>query len=377
LSQVKRDLQKRRWLDTLLQEEGGRSRRWPFSQWLRDVLLFPLSIISWIYGLVVWIRGLCYRHGLFKTRQLPCRVLSVGNITLGGTGKTPLVAALAKELSRRGMKVGILSRGYKGSKEKTGGVLSDGKRIYLTPSEGGDEPFMLATMVSGVPVLVGKKRYEIGLHAHERFGVDVLILDDGFQHRRIKRDVDIVLVDARRGFGNGHLFPRGPLREPLPCLRRASLLILTKAEPSQPLDELQGVLRSHAPTIPLYHSRYKPRALVEGVSGKEVPLQFLQGKKVLAFAGIVDPEYFVYLLKGLGAEVVQEIHFPDHYSYTPKDVMMMREYRDTVDLFITTEKDYVKLQAFPLDGLPLFILTIEQEVMEKAFYQSVLSSLSS
>jgi len=365
---VNRDLQKRRWLDTLLQQKGG---------WLRDVLLFPLSIISWIYGVVVWIRALCYRHGLFKTRQFPCRVLSVGNITLGGTGKTPLVAALARELSHRGMKVGILSRGYKGTKERKGGMVSDGAQIYLAPSEGGDEPCMLATMVSGVPVLVGKKRYEMGLHALERFGLDCLILDDGFQHRRIKRDVDIVLVDSRRGFGNGRLFPRGPLREPLSCLRRASLIVLTKAEPSQSLDELEGVLRSHAPATPLYHSRYKPRALVEGISGKTVSPQFLQGKKVLAFAGIVDPEYFVYLLKGLGAEVVQAIHFPDHYRYTPKDVIMMCEHKDTVDLFVTTEKDYVKLQAIPLNDLPLFILTIEQEVIEKAFDQSVFSFLSS
>lgn len=344
---------------------------------MKDVLLFPLSIISWIYGVLIWTRALCYRHGLFKTRQLPCRVLSVGNITLGGTGKSPLVAALARELSRRGMKVGILSRGYKGTKERTGGVVSDGAQIYLTPSEGGDEPFMLATMVSGVPVLVGKKRYVMGILAYERFGLDCLILDDGFQHRRIKRDVDIVLVDARRGFSNGRLFPRGTLREPLSCLRRASLFVLTKAEPSQSLDELEGILRSHAPAIPLYHSRYKPRVLVEGISGKTVSPQFLQGKKVLAFAGIVDPEYFVYLLKKLGAEIVQEINFPDHYSYTPQDVMMMRKHKDTVDLFVTTEKDYVKLQAIPLDDLPLFILTIEQEVMEKAFYQSVFSSLAS
>ena len=256
-------------------------------------------------------------------------------------------------------------------------MVSDGAQIYLTPSEGGDEPCMLATMVSGVPVLVGKKRYEMGIYALERFGLDCLILDDGFQHRRIKRDVDIVLVDARRGFGNGRLFPRGTLREPLSCLRRASLCVLTKAEPSQALDELEDVLRFHAPKVPLYHSRYKPRALVEGISGKTVSPQFLQGKKVLAFAGIVDPEYFVYLLKGLGAAVVQEIHFPDHYRYTPRDVMMMREHKDSVDLFVTTEKDSVKLEAIPLDDLPLFILTIEQEVMEKAFYQSVFSSLSS
>jgi tetraacyldisaccharide 4'-kinase len=349
------------------QEQGG---------WWRELVLFPLVVISWVYGLGVWIRTTLYQRGFFKTKQLPCRVLSVGNITLGGTGKTPLVAVLARELLKRGMHVGILSRGYKGSKEKQGGVLTDGTRIYLTLAEAGDEPFMLAQMLSGVPVLVGKKRYEMGIHAHERFGIDVLILDDGFQHLRIKRDVDIALIDAQRGFGNSRLFPRGPLREPVRCLRRASMLILTKAEPSQPLDAIEGVLRSYAPAIPLYHSRYRPVALVEGGVGRIVPPQFIQGKKILAFAGIADPSYFVYLLQGLGADVLREVHFPDHHQYTSEDVRMICEYRDTVDVFVTTEKDYVKLQKIPLGDLPIFVLTIEQEIVEEAFYQTVFSFLS-
>ena len=285
---MKKDLLKRRWVKLFFQEQGG---------WPRELVLFPLVVIARVYGVVVWIRAILYRRGFFKTRQLPCRVLSIGNVTLGGTGKTPLVVVLARELLKQGMHVGILSRGYKGLKERTGGVLSDGTRIYLTPAEAGDEPCMLAQMLSGVPVLVGKKRYEMGIHAYERFGIDVLILDDGFQHLRIKRDVDIALIDAQRGFGNGRLFPRGPLREPLRCLRRASMLILTKAEPSQPLDAIEGVLRSYAPAIPLYHSRYKPIALVEGGVGKVWPPQFIQGKKVLAFSGIADPSYFVYLLQ--------------------------------------------------------------------------------
>lgn len=347
------------------QEGGG---------WWRELVLFPLVVVSWVYGVGVWIRAILYQRGLFKTRQLPCRVMSVGNITLGGTGKTPLVAVLARELLKQGMHVGILSRGYKGSKEKHGGVLSDGTRIYLTPAEAGDEPFMLAQMLSGVPVLVGKKRYEMGIHAHERFGLDVLILDDGFQHLRIKRDVDIVLIDAQRGFGNGRLFPRGPLREPLRCLRRASMFILTKAEPPQSLDAIEGVLRHYAPAIPRYHSRYKPIALMEGGVGKVLPPQFIEGKKVLAFAGIADPGYFVYLLQGLGAKVVHEMHFSDHHQYTPEDMRILGEYKDTVDCYVTTEKDYVRLQAIPLNDLPIFVLTIEQEISEEGFYQSMLSS---
>jgi tetraacyldisaccharide 4'-kinase len=301
----------------------------------------------------------------------------VGNITLGGTGKTPLVAALAKELCRKGLKAGILSRGYKGAKEGRGGVVSDGKRIYQTPLEAGDEPFMLAKMLPSIPVVVGKKRYEMGGYAYERFGMDVLILDDGFQHRRIKRDVDIVLIDARGGFGNGHLFPRGPLREPLTGLRRASHIVLTKADTPARLQEIEGVLRCHAPAVPLYHSRYTPSFLREAASGKIFPPHLVKGKKVFAFAGIADPGYLVELLKRLGADVIHEVHFPDHYRYELKDVRMMCDHRGAVDLFVTTEKDFVKLQSLPLDNMLLYILGIEQEIVEEQFYHNVLSAISS
>lgn len=364
---MKKGLPKRKRLDLLFQEEGGRQK------WL-DLLLFPLVCVSWIYGVVIRVRQMLYRRGLFKTRQLPCKVISVGNITLGGTGKTPLVIALAGELLKRGITVGILSRGYKGARERHGGVVSDGTRIHLTPAEAGDEPAMLARLLSGVPVLVGKKRYTMGIYAHERFGMDCLILDDGFQHLGIKRDVDIVLIDGRRGFGNGRLFPRGPLREPLRCLGRASMLVLTKAGPSP---ALEGILRHHAPAAPLYHSRYKPAFLREAASGKRVPLHAVCGKRVFAFAGIADPAYFVYLLKELGADVVKEIHFPDHYNYERADISMLREQEKTVDLSITTEKDFVKLQRLPLEDMPLYILGIEQEIVEAQFYQELISTISS
>jgi tetraacyldisaccharide 4'-kinase len=363
---VKRHMPEKRWEHYLFHETGG---------WRRRLFLFPLVVLSWIYGVGMWIRAALYQRGFFKARQLPCRVLSVGNLTLGGTGKTPLVAALAKELLQKGMHVGILSRGYKGLRERTGGVLSDGAQIYLTPAEAGDEPFMLATMLSHVPVLVGKKRYEMGMHAYQKFGIDVLILDDGFQHMRVKRDVDIVLIDTRYGFGNGRLFPRGPLREPLRCLRRASLFVLTKTDPAQPVDAIEGLLRSYAPAVPFYHSRYKPVSLVEVASGKEFPPQHMKGKRVLAFAGVADPYYFVHILKGLGADVVRGVYFPDHHQYVSEDIRNIGKYGNTADFYVTTEKDYVKLQAIPLDDLPLFVLTIEQEVSEKTFYQSVHSLL--
>jgi tetraacyldisaccharide 4'-kinase len=383
---MKKNLPRRNRLAMFFQGEGGqcrsRSRVWPwpkghlrFGQWW-NLLLFPLVCVSWIYGVVIWVRQIFYRRGLFKTRQLPCKVISVGNITLGGTGKTPLVIALAKELLKRGITVGILSRGYKGERERLGGVVSDGTRIRMTPTEAGDEPFMMARQLSGVPVVVGKKRYAMGIDAHERFGMDCLILDDGFQLLAIKRDLDIVLVDARRRFGNGRLFPRGPLREPLRCLRRASMLVLTKAESSPTQAMLEATVRHHAPTASLYHSRYKPAFLLEAATGKRVSLQSVFGRRVFAFAGIADPVYFVYLLRELGADVVRENYFPDHYNYQLADLSMLREQGKTVDLVITTEKDFVKLQRLPLQDIPLYILGIEQEIIEAEFYQELISAIS-
>jgi len=366
---MKKGLPRSKRLDLLFHEEE--------SQWWHDLFLFPLVCVSWIYGVVIWVRRTLYRRGLFKSRQLPCKVISVGNITLGGTGKTPLVITLAREMLKRGITVGILSRGYKGARERKGGVVSDGTQIHLTPAEAGDEPFMLARQLSNVPVLVGKKRYTMGIYAHERFGMDVLILDDGYQHLAIKRDLDIVLIDARRGFGNGRLFPRGPLREPLRCLGRASMLILTKEGSSQNRAAIEGILHHHAPAAPLYHSRYKPAFLREAATGKRVSLQAVCGKRVFAFAGIADPAYFVYLLRELGVDVVKEIHFPDHYNYELADVSMLRERGKAADLSITTEKDFVKLQRLPLADIPLYILGIEQEIVEAQFYQELISAISS
>jgi tetraacyldisaccharide 4'-kinase len=363
---VKKVLPKKRWEEYFFQGDGNL---------IRDVSLSPLLICSWIYGVVVRLRVTLYRKGIFKTRQLSCKVISVGNITMGGSGKTPLVAALAKELQQRGLRVAILSRGYKGASERTGGIVSDGQRQYLTPAEAGDEPFMLARQLPDVPVLVGKKRYAMGVMAGERFTLDVIILDDGFQHLGVKRDVDLVLVDARRGFGNGRLFPRGPLREPLTSLRRASLIVLSKTESSGSQRTIKKQLRRYVPGIPLYRSRYRPIYLRDASSGELLTPDWLCGKRVIAFAGIADPEYFFSLVRQSGAKLIREIGFRDHYTYEINDLVMLRTHAKEVDAFVTTEKDFVKLHQLPLNDLPLYSLGIEHEVREKEFYQKVLSFL--
>jgi len=355
----------KRWVDYLSQERIG----------LRsELILFPLFVISRLYGWIVLARLKLYQRGILKEKQLPCKVISVGNMTLGGTGKTPMVAYLAKELQKRDIKVGILSRGYKGFKERKGGLLSDGINIYMTPAEAGDEPYMLAQKLAGVPLMVGKNRYVMGLYGYEKFGLDVVLLDDGFQHVALKRDLDIVLIGARSGFGNNHLFPRGPLREPIEGLRRASIVVISKAESSELPGDIGGILRRLTPAVPIYQSRYKPMYLLEPASGTVFPPDYLRGRRVLAFAGVADPGYFVHVLKLLGAEVVKEVHFPDHHRYAPTDLVIMGEYMNQAELFVTTEKDFVKLQNVHMDALPIVVLGIEQEILEgESFLQKVLS----
>ena len=193
------------------------------------ILLLPLYLLSVPYQWAVRTRILFYNIGLLKTKRLPCPVISVGNITVGGTGKTPLVMLLARGLKERGIKIAILSRGYK-RKKNSDSLVSDGQNLFLSPEAAGDEPYLMANALKGVPILVGKDRFMTGQMALERFGVRGLLLDDGYQHLHLHRDLNILLIDSNVGFGDGHLLPRGILREPLSHLQRADLFVLTKVE---------------------------------------------------------------------------------------------------------------------------------------------------
>ena len=184
-----------------------------------------LSALSGVYGGAMVLRAGLYRRGLLERRRLPCRVVSVGNLTVGGTGKTPLVMDLAARLRDRGWPVCVLSRGYRGTAERTGAVVSDGYRILVPAKVAGDEPWLMARRLAGIPVIVGRDRWASGMTAVDRFGARAVVLDDGFQHQRLVRDLDVLLLDARKPMGNGHLLPRGPLREPITAARRAHALV--------------------------------------------------------------------------------------------------------------------------------------------------------
>jgi tetraacyldisaccharide 4'-kinase len=336
------------------------------------ILLLPLYFLSVPYQWAVRTRILFYNIGLLKTKRLPCPVISVGNITVGGTGKTPLVMLLARGLKERGIKIAILSRGYK-RKQNSDSLVSDGQNLFLSPAAAGDEPYLMANVLKGVPILVGKDRFMTGQMVLERFGVRGLLLDDGYQHLHLHRDLNILLIDSNVGFGDGHLLPRGILREPLSHLQRADLFVLTKVKDIKACQSLERKLNEIHPRAQVFHSHYEPTGLISS-KGEREDFQAFRGKKVLALSGIANPDYFSSLLRRCGMEIGKELIFPDHHFYTRGDLACIEESSKGMDQVVTTEKDMLKLQNSSIGHLPIQALHIEMKIWEEeAFFKRIIS----
>jgi tetraacyldisaccharide 4'-kinase len=312
---------------------------------------------------VVRARALFYDLGLKKPKRLPCPVISVGNITVGGTGKTPLVMLLARGLRERGIKIAILSRGYK-RKKSSDSLVSDGQNLFLSPEGAGDEPYLMAAALKYVPILVNKDRFTTGQMALQRFGVRGLLLDDGYQHLQLHRDLNILLIDSHIGFGDDHLLPRGILREPLSHLKRGDLFILTKVEEPKACLPLEMKLQKIHPRAQVFHSHYEPIGLISP-KGEREDIQALRGKKILALSGIANPDYFSSLLRRCGMKVGKEAIFPDHHFYTTGDLACIEESSKGMDRVVTTEKDMLKLKNFNIGHLPIRALRIEMKIWEE------------
>lgn len=327
--------------------------------------MIPLAGLSFLYGLVVRSRIKLYERK--RKNALPGFVLSIGNLTVGGTGKTPASAMIAHWALKEGYRPAILSRGYGG---KYGGKtfeVSDGEHLFCTPAEAGDEPYLLAKNLQGIPVILSKARHEAGLLARERHGSNFFILDDGFQHIRLKRDLDLVLLDAASPFGNMHLLPRGPLREPVEHLRRADVFILTRTGYGTNLI-MMNFLKKKFGGKPTFQSEHVPERLVLPDLGSTHSPDFIRGKRVVGFAGIAKPEAFRELLIRLGAEVVVFKGFRDHHAFLRPELqeLLSERRRLRADLLITTEKDYVRLgQLAPAEG-PLGYLTVRFQIISGA-----------
>ncbi len=341
-------------------------------------LAVVLKGLAILYGIGVQCRTQLFRKRWRVSHRLPCKVVSIGNITLGGTGKTPMSVYMARLIHGFGCRVAIVSRGYKGSAEKNGGVVSDGQALLMDPSSAGDEPFLMAQQLLplGIPVIVGRDRVRAGRQAVQRYQTEVIVLDDGFQHMRLARDLDIVLLDAQQPFGNGYLVPRGTLREPLSSLSRADACLLTRCPPAAIVKRFTGQSQTnrnpagddrrrpvfaaaHAPFI----SEYFSAKHADGWAAK-IQMNEWHGCPVFAFSGLARNDTFQKMLCEMGFELRGYAAFADHHDYSHEDILAIARQADRkgAHLLVTTEKDRVKLDASWFRNMPLLVVGVRMDL---------------
>jgi tetraacyldisaccharide 4'-kinase len=344
------------------------------------LLLLVLAQLSHVYRGLIQLRLFLYEKGILRHHTLGCQVISVGNLTVGGTGKTPVVEVFARELQKEGRRVAILSRGYKKvepsaarklvnallmrEQRKPPRVVSDGRRLMLDSAMSGDEPYMLASNLPNVAVLVDKDRVKSGRYAIKKLGCDTLILDDGFQYLRLKHRLDIVLVDRTNPFGNECVLPRGILREPHGNIRRASFIFITKCD-GRNGSAIKARLREMNAGAEIIECQHCPRYLQDVFSREQLPLEHLEGLKVSAVSGIADPTGFERELERLGAELVSRQRFVDHHRYTEQELLdLINAGREAgVAAIITTEKDAVRFPKMARCDVPVYFLRVDIEML--------------
>ena len=352
--------------------EKGADENQPFPM---RVLLAFLKALSFLFAFVVSVRYLLYKAGVLRRYPLGIQVISIGNVTAGGTGKTPVTELFARTLAAKGRKVAILSRGYR-RKEASWWqrmftqvidpplVVSDGKRVRLDSAVGGDEPYMLASNLPGVAVVVDRDRVKAGRYAIKRLGCDTIILDDGFQYQRLKHSVEVVLVDATNPFGNGNMLPRGILREPVRHLKRADLIFLTKCRGD--VSETIAEIRKYNKKAEIVKCSHSPKVLKDVWSREEFPLSWLEGKTVCTLSGIASPKGFENSLRNLGAKVVWCERYADHHRYDPSEILyaLNRTADMGSDALVTTEKDAVRFPRFETVPVKCLYLRIAIDILD-------------
>jgi tetraacyldisaccharide 4'-kinase len=319
----------------------------------------PLVPLAWAFAAGTRLRRALHRRGLFREARLACRVVCVGSLVAGGAGKTPAAAWLASRLARRGHRVAIVSRGHAGRRRERVLVVSDGRHVHAGGAAAGDEALLLAAHAPGVPVLVARDRALAGLRALALFGAEILVLDDGFQHHRLRRNLDLVMLDAGLGFGNGWVLPRGPLREPVEAIRYAHAVGVVDGVLAP---EVEDALARWCPGAFRFRARRRPLALRPLAGGTPRSPGGLRGRAVGVLAGIGHPDSLRRSLEALGARVVAERHFGDHHRYRPRDLAGLAH---GADLWVTTEKDAAKIHPTWVSGAALEVLAIELEVADE------------
>ncbi len=339
-----------------------------------------LLVLSYLFSGLVQIRYLLYKNRILKPQPLGCRVIIVGNLTVGGTGKTPVVEMLAKALRDKGRNVAVLSRGYKSKPEPllkklwrllTHGeapppkVVSDGQTIFLDSEEAGDEPYMLARNLPGIKVIVDKNRVKGGYYAIKKYKVDTLILDDGFQYLPLKGWMNILLIDKTNPFGNKNLLPRGILREPIKHLKRASYIFITKSDGIED-PKLLSSIQEYQPNLKLIECRHYP-TLFKALDGSHtLPLSALRQKPIAVLSGIASPKSFEAFLEEKGAQLVHKQQFTDHHRFTDYELeaFVHNALEAKAEYLLLTEKDAVRLPKYWVPPLPAYYLRIEIDILK-------------
>ncbi|MBR3222467.1 MAG: tetraacyldisaccharide 4'-kinase [Kiritimatiellae bacterium] len=340
-------------------------------------LLAVLKGLSLMFAAIVGIRDFLYRTGLIRRHPLGIQVISIGNVTAGGTGKTPVTEIFARTLSAEGRKVAILSRGYRRKEAPWWRrlftqvidpplVVSDGRHVLLDSATGGDEPYMLASNLPGVAVVVDRNRVKAGRYAIKRLGCNTIILDDGFQYQKLKHSVEVLLVDATNPFGNGNMLPRGILREPARRLKRADIIFLTKCHGDA--SAVREEIRRYNSTAEIVECNHTPKMLRDVWSREEYPLSWLQGKTTCTLSGIASPKGFENSLRRLGARVVWCERYADHHRYDSSEILyaLNRTADMGADALVTTEKDAVRFPRLETTPVRCLYLRIAIEILSGA-----------
>ena len=338
-----------------------------------DLLLVGILAVGALpYGELLRLRAWAYAAGVLPSRRLDRPVISVGNIAVGGTGKTPMTALIARHLMEQGKRVAVLSRGYGGASRGEARIVSDGSALLMSAAESGDEPYLLAKELPGLMVIIGHDRYEAGRVAVRQLNPDLFILDDGFQHLRLQRDLNILLLDGRNPFGNGMTLPAGLLREPRTALGRADLIVLTRSTAGG------AVPAGLPPGVPILRAGHRQIGVLPVNGGTRQPLSALSGERALAFAGIADPAGFFEALSGEGVDLVATRAFPDHAGYGEAAIDELCRLRDDAGAtcLITTAKDAVKLESFIKRLGPVMVAGLELELYDREVLEQALRPFS-
>ncbi len=347
-------------------ESVVRARRDP-EGWLRRawegetprLVAATLGALSVGYRAALFARGWLYDARVLSTGRLPCPVVSLGNVTVGGSGKTPLAELAALTLVALGAAPAVVSRGY-GRATRGVQVVADRQGVRLGARAAGDEPLLLAERLPGIPVIVGENRFEAGRNAVEAHGASVIVLDDGFQNRTIAKNLEILVVSARAPWGNGRLFPRGQLRESLSAIRRSHVVVVTNPSHEEEVDAITRTVRLQDSPAPVVTARYEALEARRAVDGARLPLSELRGRRLLGFGGLASPRSFMETLRGLGVPLAGFVEFGDHHWYGDADLaeVARRAGLAGAEGLITTEKDAVRLRELTLPRPPLWVLTV-------------------